>query len=170
MADTSTCTARACRTVTPGLVDVCPRCGARVLTSRRVRILGWVLVGIGLFLIALMGYITLQTYESFSRPGISATDGSRFTGDAGQGRQILTIFWLVIAVGALSVVNGVWQIVTGRRNMILVGISLLTAAVLVFTTLETTDALKKAEEDPPRRIVQPPPMPSDSAPAPDKSQ
>lgn len=170
MADISTCTARACRAVTPGLADACPRCGARVLTSRRVRILGWLLLGIGLFLIAFMGYITLQTYDSFARPGAASAGGSRFTGDAEQGRQILTVFWLVIAVGALSAVNGVWQIVTGRRNMILVAISLLTAAVLVFTTWETTEALKQAQEEPPRRIVQPPPMPSGPAPTPDKPQ
>jgi hypothetical protein len=171
MADISTCKARACRAVTPGLVEACPRCGGRVQTSRHVRILGWVLLALGLFLIAFMGYITLQTYDSFARPGMSSADGSRFTGDAEQGRMILNVFWLVIGFGALSAVNGVWQIVTGRRNMIFVAISLLVAAVLVFTTWETTDALKNAEDEP-RRIVQPPPMPSSPSPAtaPDKPQ
>ncbi len=167
MADTSTCTARACRAVTPGLVDACPRCGARVLTSRRVRILGWLQLGIGLFLIAFMGYIALQMYPSLSRPGAEMAGGGRFNGDAEQAGMILNVFWLVIAVGALSVVNGIWQIATGRRNMILVVISLLVAAVLLFTTWETTDALKKAQEEPPR-IIQPPPMPT--LPAPDKPQ
>lgn len=170
MAETSTCTARDCRAVTPGLIDACPRCGARVLTSRRVRVLGWVLLAIGLFLVAFMGYITLQTYDSFVRPGTSTAGGSRFTGSAEEGRNILNIFWLVIAVGVMSVVNGLWQIATGRRNLVLVAISLIVAAVLVFTTWETTEALKKAREaeEAPGRILEPPPMPSGANP--DKPQ
>ena len=73
-----------------------------MLTSRRVRILGWLLLGIGLFLIAFMGYITLQIYPTSSAPGAGdAAEGGRFTGDVEQGRMILNVFWLVIAVGAL---------------------------------------------------------------------
>lgn len=173
MAETSTCTSRHCRTVTPGIVDKCPACGARVMTSRRFRILGWVLIALGAFLVLFMGFITMAMYPTLSRPGISAPGESGWTGTAEQARAVLQIFWLVIGFGALCVVNGIWQVATGRRNVILMVATLLVAAVLAFQTWETTESLEKAQEaEEQRRIVQPPPMAPVNleAPAPDKPQ
>ena len=70
MADFSICTSRACRADTPGIVDKCPVCGARVQTSRRIRVLGWLSIACGLFLIGLMGYVTLAMYPSLTNAGV----------------------------------------------------------------------------------------------------
>lgn len=170
MADFSTCTSRSCRTVTPGIVDKCPVCGARVQTSRRIRLLGWLSIACGLFLIAMMGYITLAMYPSLTNAGVS-TDGARWTGTAEQARMALNLFYLVIGFGVLALAAGIWMVITGRRHIVITVITLLAAAVLVFQTWETTASLKQAQEaEEPRRIVQPPLMAPVNlgAPAPDK--
>jgi hypothetical protein len=70
---------------------------------------------IGLFLVGLMGTITFNTAPGLLQPGVPQ-GGERFTGTVEQGRFILGLFGLVIVFGLTSVVSGVWQIVTGRRN------------------------------------------------------
>jgi hypothetical protein len=47
-------------------------------------------------------------------------DGERFTGTAAQGALILTLFSLVIAFGLIAVINGLFQIKTGRRSKALI--------------------------------------------------
>lgn len=128
MTPTSTCTRPACNTVTPGTVKTCPACGGRTLTSRRIVMLGWVLLVIGLGLVGGMGYIALVTYPSFSHPGVQQADGTTFTGTAAQARQATMLFGAVIAFGVLAALNGLWQIVTGRRNL---AFSALTIAIAV---------------------------------------
>lgn len=171
MADFSTCTSRSCKTVTPGIVDKCPVCGARVQTSRRIRILGWLSIACGLFLIAMMGYITLAMYPSLTDTGVSG-DGRRWTGTAEQARMALNLFYLVIGFGVLATAAGVWMVVTGRRHILITVVTLLVAAVLLLQTWQTTDSLKRAQDEAeqPRRYVQPPPMTPVNlgAPAPDK--
>ena len=92
MADTSTCTGAPAAQVTPGIVDKCPSCGGAGATSRRIRMLGWLPLACGLFLIGLMGYITLAMYPTLTKPGVESGDGWRWTGTAEQGRMILNLF------------------------------------------------------------------------------
>lgn len=170
MAEFSTCTSRSCKTVTPGIVDKCPVCGARVQTSRRIRILGWLSIACGLFLIAMMGYITLAMYPSLTNAG-TAIDGGRWTGTAEQARMALNLFYLVIGFGVLATAAGIWMVVTGRRHILITVVTMLVAAVLLLQTWQTTEALKNGQDaDEPRRIVQPPPMAPVNldSPAPDK--
>lgn len=172
MADISTCTSGSCRAVTPGIVDKCPACGSRVVTSRRIRVLGWVGIACGLFLIAFMGYITLAMYPTLSNPGVPF-DGGRWSGTGEQGRMVLNLFYAVIGFGVLATAAGIWQVVTGRRHIVVIVVTLLAAGALIVQTWQTTQALKyPGEEDEPRRIVQPPPMAPVNlgAPAPDKPQ
>lgn len=172
MADTSTCATRSCGTVSPGIVDKCPTCGGRVTTSRRIRILGWASIACGLFLVALMGYITLAMYPTLANPGASI-QGGRWTGTAEQARAALNLFYMVIGFGILATAAGVWMVITGRRHILITIVTLLAAAVLVIYTWQTTAALKQGQEaEEPRRIVQPPPMTPVNlvAPATDKPQ
>ena len=173
MADFSTCTSRSCGVVTPTIVDKCPACGARVQTSRRIRMLGWVGIACGLFLIGLMGYITLAMYPTLTHAGVDMGEGGRWNGTAEQGRMALDLFLMVIGFGAIAVAAGVWMVITGRRHILITVVTLLAAGVLVFKTWETTEALKNGQQaEEPRRIVQPPPMAPVNldAPAPDKPQ
>ncbi len=173
MADFSTCTARTCRAVTPGIVDKCPTCGARVQTSRRIRILGWLSIACGIFLVGMMGYVTLAMYPSLTNPGVEVEGGGRWTGTAEQARMALNLFYLVIGFGVLATAAGIWMAITGRRHIAITVVTLLVAAVLLFQTWETTAALKEVQRaEQPRRIVQPPSMTPVNlgTPAPDKPQ
>ena len=175
MADFSICTSRACRAETPGIVDKCPTCGARVQTSRKIRLLGWLSIACGVFLIGLMGWITLALYPTLSSPGLADLDGGRWAGTAEQARMALNLFYLVIGFGVLAAAAGVWMVVTGRRHIAITVVTLLFAGVLILQTWETTQSLKASREaeDQERRIVPPPAAPDLSnydAPAPDKPQ
>lgn len=173
MADRSICTAWRCGAVTEGVVVTCPTCGARTVSSRRLRILGWVLVALGLFLVAFLGGITYSLHPTLSRPGIDMGELGRWDGTAEQARMVLNLFWIIIAFGVFCVVGGVWQIVTGRRSRIVMAVALLGAATILLYGWETTDTISNSRQrEEPRRIVQPPPMgPANLAlPAPDKPQ
>jgi hypothetical protein len=176
MADFSVCTSRSCRTETPGIVDKCPACGARVQTSRKIRLLGWLSIGCGVFLIGLMGWITLAMYPSLTNPGVADQGGGRWTGTAEEARMALNLFYLVIGFGVVAVAAGAWMVVTGRRHILITVATLIIAAILALQTWETTRALKQAEEArEPRRYVQPPTLTppdlgNEGAPAPDKPQ
>src|SRR5687768_6415639 len=102
MADFSTCTSRTCGVVTPRIVDKCPTCGARAVTSRRIRLLGWVGIACGLFLIGLMGYITLAMYPTLTNAGVDMGERGRWTGTAEQARMALNLFYSVIGFGVLA--------------------------------------------------------------------
>ena len=58
MPETSTCYSLTCRETVDGVVEKCPKCGAKMRTPKHVRRLGWFLLLIGLFLVILLGTIT----------------------------------------------------------------------------------------------------------------
>jgi len=140
MAETSTCNARACSITIDGIVQKCPKCGSRMRTSKIVRRLGWFLFLIGLFLVGLMGFVTYNMAPSLSHPG-EMTGTSRFNGTADQARMILRLFWVVIIFGLGTMLNGLWQIVTGRRNLWITFGILALAAALIILAYTTTQAL-----------------------------
>ena len=99
-------------------------------SPRTIRRLGWVLVVIGLFLIGLMGAITWKMYPSMSHPGVTDASGTTFTGTAAQAHDALQLFALVIAFGVVALLNGVWQIATGRRNLAFAAVTLVLGLAL----------------------------------------
>ena len=107
-----------CGHVTNQAADRCERCGGQLRTTKQVRRLGWVQLVIGLFLVGLMGTITYNLAPLMLQAGEPA-GGARFTGTAEQARLILGLFGLIIAFGLASVVSGLWQIKTGRRNKLI---------------------------------------------------
>ena len=166
MAESSSCTASwRCGAVTPGVAPACPTCGAKTISSNRIRMLGWVLVALGLFLAGFMTYLTLYLTPSFSRPGQDMGELGRWNGTAEQGRAVLNLFWIIIAFGILCVLGGLWQLRTGRRNKAFMVLALLGGAMIAFSAYEANTLLKSEPEEP-ARIVQPPPM--SSFPSPDK--
>jgi len=113
MPETSTCLSLSCRETVDGSVEKCPKCGTKMRTPKMVRRLGWFLLLIGLFLVGLMGTITMNMAPALLHP---YSPGSNFTGTAEQARMILRLFAAVIAFGIGTMVNGTYQIVTGRQN------------------------------------------------------
>lgn len=100
-------------------------------TTKRIRFLGVVLTLIGLFLVGLMGTIAYDQAPMLLNPGSASRSGSRFTGTPEQGQKMLLLFAAVIGFGLMSIVGGLWQIVTGRRNkwmvIAMVGVFILVA-------------------------------------------
>ncbi len=93
------------------------------------RVRGQVLIGVGLFLVLLMGAIAWNLAPMVLRPG-EEVDGSTFTGTAEQGRIFLGLLALVGLFGAVSVANGAWMMATGRRSRVGVRVFLLILAPL----------------------------------------
>lgn len=113
MEETSSCFS--CGHVTNETGGKCPNCGRRLRTAKQVRRLGWMQLLIGVFLIGLMGTITYNLAPLLLQAGESA-GGARFTGTPQQAQLILALFGMVLLFGLGSLVSGVWQIRTGRRN------------------------------------------------------
>ncbi len=141
MAEISTCTNFSCRAKVEDSVEKCPRCGKKMRTPKTVRRLGWVLLALGLFLIVLMGTITWNLAPMMMHPGDPTATGSSFTGTADQARMILRLFAVVIVFGVATAFNGIWQIVTGRRNLVIMWIVLGIAGVLLVYAWITSRAL-----------------------------
>ena len=110
--------------------DKCPNCGGRLRSAKLVRRLGWLQLLIGLFLVGLMGTITYNLAPALLQAGESV-DGSRFTGTPQQAQLILGLFGMVLVFGLGSILSGLWQIKTGRRNKWLFIIMLVLFVVLI---------------------------------------
>lgn len=141
MQPTSTCNNFACRLTVEGDVAKCPKCGTRMRTPSTVRKLGWFSVALGVFLVGLMGLVTWNTAGIMTHPG-DEIGASSFTGDAAQGRMILTLFGAVIVFGLGTIGAGVYQIRTGQRSKwIMVGTLVMAAGLFLLGRL-TMQALK----------------------------
>ena len=141
MSQTSTCLSPKCRQTVEGEVPRCPTCGTRMRTPTSVRRVGWLLLFLGVFLIVFMGWIALSTAPMMLRPGVEVADGSRFTGDADQGRMIMGLFGAVIAFGVATAIGGVVQIRTGKRNPKVTVAIVGMFAVLAVVALAVKDGL-----------------------------
>ena len=106
-----------------------------------MRVRGWLSLVIGLFLVGFMGTITYRLAPSLLLPG-TRDGGGGFTGTAEQARLILGLFGLVITFGFFSMVSGLWQIVTGRRNKWIWIFMLALFIILILMAWYTTSALK----------------------------
>ena len=107
-------------------VRKCPICGTPVITTGRIRALGVAQLILGLFLVAMMGTITL-----YLAPMMLGGKDAGFSGTQGQAGVILLLFGVIIVFGLTSITNGVFQIATGRRNKWIIVATLVLAFVLL---------------------------------------
>jgi len=121
MAEFSSC--MKCNFETTEAFTHCPQCGGLMFGSKRVRILGWLLVVIGAFLVIMMATVTV----------FLAADFSHFTRTAIQAVFMFFLFAVVIAFGLLALVAGAWQIKYGKRNKTIMFIGLGVAILLGIT-------------------------------------
>ena len=129
MANRSTCLSPACGVSVEGNFTKCPECGWAMRSPGNIRMRGWVLIGIGLFLVLLMGAIAWNVAPSMLNPGKEMA-GMRFDGTPDQAELFLGIFALVILFGALSLANGIYMVATGRPNRLFTLVGLLIVAIL----------------------------------------
>ena len=97
----------------------CLQCGGWIPRAQRNRRLGYVLIILGLFLAVMIGIITVLVAPIMLSAG-QKINGSTFTGSPAQGFLILTLFGIIIVFGLMSTVYGIFQVVTGRRNMVFI--------------------------------------------------
>lgn len=147
MADFSTCTRLGCRNEVPGKVKTCPRCGGRMQTSRLVRGLGILSIAAGLVIVGLIGTVALAMIGPMLHPG-EMVGGSTYTGTSQQAVIIIGLFAILIVLGLTAIASGTAMAVTGRRNIILIGITFGIAVVLVLATGLTYRALSHPDAPP----------------------
>jgi hypothetical protein len=107
----------------------CPKCGRRLQSKKKVRILGWALVLLGSFLVIFMGGLGIFLASIIAGSG-QPGNSTRFTGGPEDVMFIAAIFGFVISFGLASIVGGVWQIWFGKPNRIVMVVMFVLAGVL----------------------------------------
>jgi uncharacterized paraquat-inducible protein A len=108
----------------------CPNCGGRLQSARKVRVLGWMLLVIGAFLVICMGTLGIYIGSLISQTGES-TSTARFTGGPQDVALIVAVFGLVISFGIATMAGGIWQIVYGKPNRKLMVAMFLVVGILI---------------------------------------
>ena len=116
----------------------CPNCHRASPQSSRVRVVGVLLIVIGLGLSGGMAYL-IWIVSSVMRGASSS--GAKFTGTPRDAALILALLGAVLVFGLASVAAGLWQAVFGRRNkglaaaVLLVGLAVVGLAVWSTATM-----------------------------------
>jgi hypothetical protein len=112
--------------------------------AQGIRRRGYVLIVLGLLLVAMMGTITFLTAPTMlSR---RAPSGAGFTGTPEQALLILGLFGIVIIFGITCIGSGLWQIVTGRRSIWIVVIVLGLTFLLIVAGSAVMRALDRGSD------------------------
>ena len=99
----------------------CPRCRNKKLWTRtETRVLGGVLAALGSFLMVVMGVIIIFFIGLADTAGKKGVSGPRFSGTKNDLLLVFIILGFVFFFGVVSFVAGLWQLIFGRRNMILI--------------------------------------------------
>ena len=102
-------------------VTFCQQCGGKMLSSSKVRKLGWLAVIAGAFLVVMMTFIVIWELSPHTL----------FTGTREMARFAIAIESVIVIFGVTAIFAGVWQIKHGKRNKTLTYITLGLAAVLI---------------------------------------
>jgi len=94
---------------------VCTECGRPNRTPKQVRRLGWVLVGLGASVVAVMAGLSLAVGRIIARSG-NPEATTRFTGDAGDAAIMFGIFGFIALFGLFGIAAGASQIRHGKVN------------------------------------------------------
>ncbi|MDQ8756018.1 hypothetical protein RCO27_07225 [Sphingosinicella sp. LHD-64] len=132
MAAVWTCQDATCGRTVETKTTTCPKCGGPVRKVGDAPWRGWLGLLCGLFLIGMMGAIIWNLGPAL-RETIATGSSVGFTGTAEQAQAILYLFYTIIAFGVLALVNGIYMIVTGSQHRIFIILTVLMAALLVFT-------------------------------------
>ena len=126
----STCNRPTCAATVEGNVATCPKCGGPMRRVGESPLRAWILVVLGLFLILLMGAVTLFLAPAMLRPG-ETIDGGSFTGTAEQARTALLLFGALILFGFVAFANGIYMLKTRKQSKAFVVATLALAAVML---------------------------------------
>lgn len=99
----------------------CTVCGGEMLNSQKAKQLGWAMLILGLFLASLVVFIVVWYLVS----------DVHFSGSAGPAMLAIIVGMIVLAMGVVGIVGGVWQIKYGRRNKTITQLTLGLASAFV---------------------------------------
>ena len=136
MTATSNCKSFTCNTIVEGQVKTCPKCGKKMMSSKTIRILGGVSLACGVFLLGLMGTITVALLPSLLHPNPGGSSG--FTGTAEQARTALYLFAAVMVFGLFATLSGLFQVIAGRRSRVAIVLTFVLAIALFFYVRHVT--------------------------------
>ena len=120
----------------------CPRCRKmRLRNAGEIRLLGSLLALLGTILLVMMSAITV-VYASLVYAPQKPGSNVRFTGTDVDIAFAFGIFAVVLAIGFFCTAAGLWQIIFGRRNRVLLwlgitlGLTLLIAGELILAIVQ----------------------------------
>jgi uncharacterized protein YqhQ len=103
-------------------LPACPRCGRGLFSQTNVRVRGVLLTFLGLFLSGFMSVIAFFVTAFLIDTAKNPRNSANFNGQEHMLILAYLIFGGVIAMGVTMILAGLWQIIFGRRNMILIWI------------------------------------------------
>ena len=103
---------------------VCTECGRPNRTPKQVRRLGWVLVGLGASVVAVMAGLSLVIGRIIARSG-NPEATTRFTGDASDAAIMFGIFAFIALFGLVGIAASASQIKHGKVNRRMVTVVLV---------------------------------------------
>jgi hypothetical protein len=118
----------------------CPRCGRPFKSSKNIRVRGGILVFLGAFLILFMGGIAGFVAYLIYGGGIPDA-ATKFKGEGFKVILIFGIFGCVMLFGLVSLITGIFQLITGRRNQFLVWLMMGLVFLLIISATLTTALL-----------------------------
>ena len=92
--------------------------------------MGAVLALLGVFLVAMMSAIIIFMLGVVNQPAKPGS-GARFTGTKDEMYAIFGILGFVLLFGFTALIAGMWQLIFGRRNMILIYVIIGLGAVFL---------------------------------------
>ncbi len=115
----------------PGIRQTCPKCGyiretaetkcsdcgRRLQKVSTIRALGIFLVLLGTSLLGIIGWLSFWIYGIIANPSAL---GGRFNGTPKDMLFIIFVFGLVISISLAAMTGGIWQIIFGKRNKLIV--------------------------------------------------
>jgi predicted RNA-binding Zn-ribbon protein involved in translation (DUF1610 family) len=114
---------------------ICPDCGKTLQKVSTIRALGVVLVVMGASLLVFMSWLSLRIYGTIANPSDS---GSHFNGTPKDMLFIIFAFGLVISISPAVTAGGLWQIIFGKRNKLIVFAVLVLGVVFAAIGLAVT--------------------------------
>ncbi len=95
----------------------CTDCGKPLQKVSTIRALGVLLVVLGTSLLVFMSWLSLWIYGTMANPSAA---GSHFNGTPKDMLFIIFAFGLVISISFAVTAGGLWQIIFGKRNKLIV--------------------------------------------------
>ena len=120
----------------------CPECGKKLRTSKNIRTRGVIQIVTGVLLVLMMAGLSIFIGVLVAK---GANDPETAKKLADQRNFMLTIyafFGMLALFGLNGIVMGTWQVVTGRRNKVLMWIMFILLALILIACFATVFVVK----------------------------